>query len=549
MPSYTPYLGLAYFDFGDELDSTISAQLEADRFITIDKQIYGLFSIFGNGTISGWEVYDNGYSRANGISIGISDGIGIVKYLAIETTVASFVNSLPPNSTVYIYVLPIISSSLNRGVSFIASLVEISSFALKLAKVVTSARSITSIDNTVRDYIEAQGNMMDAVLNHKHRGIPSKIDLEHETKGLLPGAKIEGFDVSKSETGKLSIERIPSLDHTQLAGIGNLSHPAIDTIVQLLDETNLGLMGEIASVNLMKLIIFMKYRYDTTDRYMINELAIIPGVSPSSDIDEDASSAMVDIDSGCIIGYPVGTGTTYFFTSNFDLPDNMKKLILTSNKSMPTDSSIAFGINTTNSVDFDDYEIVTENSLHEVSGTGLNLRVGIKFVWGGGLPNYNEDEMDFLDYIYFFFENESGDSASYHFRIRVYSLYDKATDTASGLIYTFSTREDADRWFVTDAGHTFTDSMPCSGYTVGSGEEIVVNYYPDLSTLLYNKVYYIIVDVWDGTEYTSTSDVSTFKVSGGSNVDPCSFYDYLPIVKNFAVMFELDNEHQITLNI
>ena len=45
----TRYYGLCYFDFGDQLNSSINVQKEIDRFVVIDKQIFGLYSVFGNG--------------------------------------------------------------------------------------------------------------------------------------------------------------------------------------------------------------------------------------------------------------------------------------------------------------------------------------------------------------------------------------------------------------------------------------------------------------------------------------------------------------------
>ena len=43
MASKTNFYDMAYFDFGDILNSGISAALEIDRFLLIDKQLYGIY--------------------------------------------------------------------------------------------------------------------------------------------------------------------------------------------------------------------------------------------------------------------------------------------------------------------------------------------------------------------------------------------------------------------------------------------------------------------------------------------------------------------------
>ena len=56
MASSSRYYGLGFFDFGDPLGTDFSGQIEIDRFVFIDKQLYGLMSIWGNGVVSGWTV-------------------------------------------------------------------------------------------------------------------------------------------------------------------------------------------------------------------------------------------------------------------------------------------------------------------------------------------------------------------------------------------------------------------------------------------------------------------------------------------------------------
>ena len=68
----TRYYNLAYFDFGDRLNSGINVRKEIDRFVVIDKQLFGMYKIFGNGVIDGFNVSDAGFQDEKGISVNIS---------------------------------------------------------------------------------------------------------------------------------------------------------------------------------------------------------------------------------------------------------------------------------------------------------------------------------------------------------------------------------------------------------------------------------------------------------------------------------------------
>ena len=85
MAGITPFYGLSYFTFGDDLGDGINVQREIDRFLIIDKQLYGLYVIFGDGVIQGWEITERNTFGSNAIAIDISPGIGIVAGLATQT--------------------------------------------------------------------------------------------------------------------------------------------------------------------------------------------------------------------------------------------------------------------------------------------------------------------------------------------------------------------------------------------------------------------------------------------------------------------------------
>ena len=178
MAGFTNNYHMAYFDFGDLLNATINVQREIDRFLLIDKQIYGLYSIFDNGVISGWEVEDAGMSQTpNGISVSISSGRGVIASKYAETKTPYLLGPLIPSTTNYIY-----TQLLNPEYTSISNTVFITSpnpgltNSVKIAQVVVGASGISSIDNTDRDYVLVEGQIEDAIAEHVHRGYPSKID-------------------------------------------------------------------------------------------------------------------------------------------------------------------------------------------------------------------------------------------------------------------------------------------------------------------------------------------------------------------------------------
>ena len=308
MPGSTPNFNLIYFDFSQPLDSEFNVQAEIDRFLMIDKQLWGLYHVFGSGVISGWTVTDNAFSQTRGISITVSPGVGIIRYIASETRFPDTVDFLPPNSTVDIYAVLQGSTPRERTVRFVYSVSALGDSALKLATITTSANSVENIDASVRDLIGFEAIIQDEIDQHRHRGSPTKINLETETKGQLPGAKIADLDTAKVKSGRFDIDRIPIIDHEDLGNKGLTTHAGIDSFIKTIDKSNKELLGEVASVNLMKSMIFLRSRYSNADEHLINTLLYLPGISPNSYVDFDATTAHVDLVSQCISGTPAKNG-------------------------------------------------------------------------------------------------------------------------------------------------------------------------------------------------------------------------------------------------
>ncbi len=331
----TRYYGLAFFDFGDQLDTSINVQKEIDRFVVIDKQMYGLYRVFGNGVIDGWTVQDEGSQGARGISISISQGVGVINYIAAETPLPGFIYNLPVNSLIDIYAVQSGSTSLDRSINFIYSThTLVTSNVVRIARVSTGSNSILFIDNNVRDLIGFEEIIQNAINEHRHRGTPSKIDLENEVRNQLPGARLEGIDASKITSGQFDIDRIPLVDHNDLENNGLLTHAALDSFVRTLSQNNKELLGEISSVNLMKLLLFWKYNYSDVDEHFINELSIIPGISLNSFIDFDASTARINLVDNCISGIPAQSGifTSVYWNTTFSFNTaNLKNNVVIAN--------------------------------------------------------------------------------------------------------------------------------------------------------------------------------------------------------------------------
>jgi len=326
MAGSTKHFGLGFFDFGDPLGTDFAGQIEVDRFVLIDKQLFGIMSILGNGVVDGWEVTQEGT-----LSVSISPGFGNINFMAGRTTFPATVPNIPPNSTIFIFARAQVRTSFSEEVDFTTfnnSVLDDPSLLL-LARVTSSASSIESIDNSVRQEIGFLELIQAAIRTHKHRGgtlNASKIDLTSEVKGQLPSFRIADMDAEKITTGTFDVGRLPLIDHQSLENIGLLTHPQLDTFVKTLESSNKEIFGEISTSNLLQLIVAMKLIYDdpdssffidgAVDENMINEFAIIPGITPDSYIDFDNSTADIDTAQHFVKGVPPTTGTSFFV--NFD---------------------------------------------------------------------------------------------------------------------------------------------------------------------------------------------------------------------------------------
>lgn len=352
----------------------------------------------------------------------------------------------------------------------------------------------------------------------------------------------------------------------------------------------------------------------------------------------------------------ITTESTHFFTTNFVLPSRIKSGILTSTKIVPVSADIIFGINTNNSTDFADYQIIDENRIFTTDAKQYkdNLRIGIKFIspsapavvapteyspYGdiinntidaefvsynsestvyniridfynnaamsdlaftadtavsvlgfsvnseivpeeGVTLNINEsmqisyvpasnllcdtpyfvrmtvyaegfesiliDEQEFrqtcqttyVDSIEFDFTNSTETTNTYHFRIRFYANAER-TD----LRHTAFSGNDVQNWYL-DGG-----IFNVYGAELQTDETVSLIYLPTALNLQANIVYYISIDAYDGTEFLNNNNTFTYKANNVASTVSCGDLTNVPVVKNFALMFELENNEFVTLKV
>ena len=308
MAGRTPNFGLGYFDFKDSLDSSLSVDLEVDRFSTIDSQLFGLYSIFGNGIVEGLVVSISSDAQ-NPFSLNVSPGIYFINGKSTQLDFVKNVSEISSNSIFYVYAgftrtlnSPIVASIFTSNFSSVEG-------AVRLAQVKTGNSTFTSIDLSYRQEISFRQLIIDEIAKHKHRGDPDKIDLLREVKNSLPGARISDLDTAKIKRGVFKKERIPKLDHNELKNKGFINHSGLETFVRTMPDRNRQLLGEVAAVNLMRQN-FVSVKNDRSiATEMINSVIVVPGYTDNSIIDLENSTAVINFDSGCITGIPEEVNT------------------------------------------------------------------------------------------------------------------------------------------------------------------------------------------------------------------------------------------------
>lgn len=533
MAGFTPKYQMAYFDFADKLAASVNVQKEIERFVFIDKQLYGLYNVFGNGVISGWEVYDNGYSDSNGISIGISSGMGIINNISCQSTYPKILNNLTPNRTLYVYAALSGNSESSKDVVFLTTTRQTNDNYIRLAAITLGSNSVSSIDNTFRDLLSFEQITQDLINNHKHRGSPTKIDLETEVKNQLPGARVENVDISKFTNGRLDITRMPSISHSNLQDIGIMSHAQIDTALSSFTGDNQIIAGT-ALVNYLRTVSYTKLNINDIDKYLVNQTSVIAGISQN--IDSINSTSFIDNYANVFAAKFINNNSYYIFSNNIVLDSAVKKILITHNKdSVPIGGSIVFGINSDNSTTFNDYTVITENSIASVTMPNTALRVAAK-ITNPSVINPFDSTTDYRNYLAFSFTNSDIVTKIFNFRTRFY------TDEARTSLYlTKETLIDVSGWNIGNE-----TNIEAGGYSIDPSQTVYVYFYPDASNFSPETQYYLVTDVWDGSSYISEESTNTF-ISSGIYSD--EKYVGVTRLNDFSFIFELTNGELVKINL
>lgn len=298
---------------------------DSRRFMTIDRQLLGLFQVFGNGIVTGWTV-----TPGSGLNVSISPGRGHVNFISAETNVPHAISDLLPNAINYIYAKATSSTRYDRNPAFFSDIVKFGQGEqILLAAITTSGGAVIKIDITERNEIGFIETIKTLISEHKHRGgddSSSRVDLASEVMGALPGSKIDGIPASKITSGRIPIGRIPKLKHSDLEGKGSLTHAQIDSYVRGLSNPNTRLLGELSTINMLQLYLANKHIWNEVDAYSSNLLAIIPGISPNSFIDTVNSTGVIDLVNHTISGVVAPEEET--LSTTFNLYDHFRPLVL-----------------------------------------------------------------------------------------------------------------------------------------------------------------------------------------------------------------------------
>jgi hypothetical protein len=191
------------------------------------------------------------------------------------------------------------------------------------------------------------------------------------------------------------------------------------------------------------------------------------------------------------------------------MPSRPIKGLLTANTFIPVTADVVFGLNTKDSVDFGDYQIIETNRLFTTTQGqfGENLRIGIKML-SPGIPQLTAtnnpgdpyDASSFVCIAKFSYQNIDVVSKNFHFRIQFYN-----DPFRTQLIHTFFSGNDQTGW-----SHGAGDNnFPAAGITLGSGQSKTINFEP-VDRVETNQRWYLTIDAWDGTSFETVSDNQSF---------------------------------------
>jgi hypothetical protein len=144
----------------------------------------------------------------------------------------------------------------------------------------------------------------------------------------------------------------------------------------------------------------------------------------------------------------------------------------------------------------------------------------------------------YVDVISFEYVNTNMYTETYHYRIRFYNNAER-TD----LKFTAFSGNDIANWFANDI------EMNANGVTVQANQSVTLTYEAPKDNLVASKIYYLSIDVFDGLRFENVSASLTFVLNPYDANIACGNISNVPVVKNFGMMFELENNEFVNLRI
>lgn len=294
MSEKTPHLNLQYLNSEGE---PLTPGIERSRFSIIDTQVESIFRALGNGVLSGansWKIQsepegpiDNSYfiediiNTENNSKIAyLTAGSGHVNFMAVETLLTSKIGPLLYDiNHVYLYTTESTPLTKKPGIAiFPVKQSTDNTQYLYLGEVhIDSSNTLTLIDQSSLLNVSSISVLVSDLIQHTHgKDGVSKIDLEREIRGLLSSDNISDVDPSRINAGTLN-PAIISLSHLLLKDVGSITHEEIDSAIELLQQSNKRLFGELTTTNFLQSLISIKKHHETIDKYFRNLICIIPG--------------------------------------------------------------------------------------------------------------------------------------------------------------------------------------------------------------------------------------------------------------------------------
>jgi hypothetical protein len=146
---------------------------------------------------------------------------------------------------------------------------------------------------------------------------------------------------------------------------------------------------------------------------------------------------------------------------------------------------------------------------------------------------------NFFNVVTFDFVNEL-DFANFHFRVRFF-----ADEARNNLLYSVFSQVDTNGWLYNGS------AFPQDGVPLQAGERATIEITPNFEQFEFeiNKRYFLSIDANDGEKFSWNNNSYVYQVSQTGAGPSCGIYENVPILRSFAMMFELENGELIKLRL